>query len=65
MLAYILRRIGSMIPTLMAISIVQDRELNQALEVLAQTEAETIYLVDSFGALYSEQIQDLTRRYLR
>ncbi|MBN1342991.1 MAG: aldolase catalytic domain-containing protein [Phycisphaerae bacterium] len=49
---------------LMAISIVSDRELDQALEVLADTPAMAIYLVDSFGSLYSEQIQDLTRRYL-
>ena len=49
---------------LMAISTVQDRALDQALEVLAQTPVMAIYLVDSFGAFYSEQIQDLTRRYL-
>jgi 4-hydroxy 2-oxovalerate aldolase len=49
---------------LMAISTVQDRELDEALHVLAATPVDTIYLVDSFGALYSEQIQDLTRRYL-
>ncbi len=49
---------------LMAISKVQDREIDQALEVLAETSVMAIYLVDSFGSLYSEQIQDLTRRYL-
>jgi len=49
---------------LMAISTVSDRELDEALNVLAATPVDTIYLVDSFGALYSEQIQDLTRRYL-
>ncbi len=49
---------------LMAISVVSDRELDQALEVLADTPVMAIYLVDSFGSLYSEQIQDLTRRYL-
>ncbi len=49
---------------LMAISVVSDRELDQALEVLTETPISAIYLVDSFGSLYSEQIQDYTRRYL-
>ena len=50
---------------LMAISVVQDRELDEALEALAETEVGTIYLVDSFGSMYSEQIQALTRKYLK
>jgi len=50
---------------LMAVSTIQDRELDPALEVLAASEVGTIYLVDSFGALYSEQIQALTRKYLK
>ena len=49
---------------LMAISTVQERELDEALEDLSDTEVSTIYLVDSFGALYSEQIEYLTRKYL-
>jgi 4-hydroxy 2-oxovalerate aldolase len=49
---------------LMAISTVQERELDEALEDLAETDVRTIYLVDSFGALYSEQIEYLTRKYL-
>ena len=49
---------------LMAISTVQERELDVALEEMAETEASTIVLVDSFGALYSEQIEYLTRKYL-
>ncbi|MHB8521840.1 MAG: aldolase catalytic domain-containing protein [Limisphaerales bacterium] len=49
---------------LMAVSTVQERELDQALELLATSEAEAIYLVDSFGALYSEQIHYLVRKYL-
>ena len=49
---------------LMAISTVQERELDGALEELAQTEVSTIYLVDSFGALYGEQVEYLTRKYL-
>ncbi len=50
---------------LMAISIVQEKELDEALEMLAQTEVDVIYLVDSFGALYSEEIQDLTKKYIK
>jgi 4-hydroxy 2-oxovalerate aldolase len=49
---------------LMAISTVQEWELDQALDALARTEIEVMYLVDSFGALYSEQVQYLTRKYL-
>ena len=49
---------------LMAISVVQDRELQGALEALAESPVDTIYLVDSFGALYSEQIRDLTLIFL-
>jgi 4-hydroxy 2-oxovalerate aldolase len=49
---------------LMAISIVQERELREALGALAASEVETIYLVDSFGSLYSEQIRDLTLMFL-
>jgi len=50
---------------LMAISVVQARELEEALDILAKTPVSTIYLVDSYGVLYSEQIQDYTRRYLK
>ena len=49
---------------LMAISITRDTELFQALEVLAETPASTIVVVDSFGALYAEQIEMLVKKYL-
>ncbi len=49
---------------LMSISVVQDRELADALKVLAKSPVDTVYLVDSFGALYSEQIRDLTLIFL-
>ncbi|MBN2295344.1 MAG: aldolase catalytic domain-containing protein [Pirellulales bacterium] len=49
---------------LMAISITSDTELFQALEVLAETPASTIVVVDSFGALYCEQIEILVKKYL-
>ncbi len=41
---------------LMAVSTVPDRELDEGLEMLAKSEAKAIYVVDSFGALYSEQV---------
>ncbi|NIA20608.1 MAG: nucleoid-structuring protein H-NS [Anaerolineaceae bacterium] len=50
---------------IMAVSAVQERELAEALETLAHSEVGTIYLVDSFGSLYSEQIRDMTLNYLK
>ena len=50
---------------LMAISAVLDGELDAALEVMAGSEVSAIFLVDSWGVLYSEQIQSLTRKYLK
>jgi 4-hydroxy 2-oxovalerate aldolase len=49
---------------LMAVSTVPERELDEGLEMLAASEAKTIYVVDSFGALYSEQIHYLVKKYL-
>ncbi len=49
---------------LMAVSTVHEDDLNEALDVLAETEVDVIYLVDSFGALYTEEIQALARKYL-
>ncbi len=48
---------------LMAVSTVPDADLDQALEVLAQTPASTIVVVDSFGSLYAEQIELLVKKY--
>ena len=50
---------------LMAISIVQEVEIHQALEVFVDTPVSTIVVVDSFGALYREQIDNLVRTYLQ
>jgi 4-hydroxy 2-oxovalerate aldolase len=50
---------------LMAVSVVQEHELDEALQILARTPVSAIYLVDSFGALYSEQVRDLTLAYLK
>jgi 4-hydroxy 2-oxovalerate aldolase len=50
---------------LMAVSIAQEAEIQQALEVLAETPITTIVVVDSFGALYSEQIEMLVKKYMK
>ena len=47
----------------MAISAVQERELREALDELVKTPITALFLVDSFGALYSEQIRDLVCVY--
>ena len=50
---------------LMAISTVPEFELNKGLELIGKCkDADMLYLVDSFGSLYYEQIEDLMRRYL-
>ena len=49
---------------IMAVSTVKENELNEALTLLMKSEVDTIYLVDSFGALYSEQIHYFIRKYL-
>jgi 4-hydroxy 2-oxovalerate aldolase len=50
---------------LMAISVVPEHDMLEALDVLVRTPVSTIYLVDSFGALYSEQVRDLSLTYLK
>jgi 4-hydroxy 2-oxovalerate aldolase len=48
---------------IMAISAAQDAEIDQALEVIAQTPVSTVVVVDSFGALYHEQVALLVKKY--
>jgi len=48
---------------LMAVSTVKPRELEEALDDLAQSRVPVIYLVDSFGAFYSEDIDILAKKY--
>ncbi|MGB2630932.1 MAG: aldolase catalytic domain-containing protein [Candidatus Omnitrophota bacterium] len=51
---------------IMAISKALDNELDEALEQLEkQTRVLAVYIVDSFGALYSENIQYLVQKYKR
>jgi 4-hydroxy 2-oxovalerate aldolase len=49
---------------LMAASIVPESELDEGLEMFARSEAKAIYVVDSFGALYSEKVHHLVKKYL-
>jgi len=48
---------------LMAVSTVQERELNEGLELMAQSGTDAIYVVDSFGSLYSEQVHFFVKKY--
>ncbi|HQK92392.1 MAG TPA: aldolase catalytic domain-containing protein [Armatimonadota bacterium] len=49
---------------LMAVSAVHEDDLDAALRALVATPVQTIYLVDSFGSLYSEEIHALMRKYV-
>jgi len=50
---------------LMAVSKVLERDLDEALDDLSKSYVPVVYLVDSFGALYSEQIHFLTQKYFK
>ncbi len=49
---------------LMAVSTVGLRDLEEALDDLAKSRVPIIYLVDSFGAFYSEDIDILSQKYM-
>ncbi len=49
---------------IMAISKVREDELSKGLEILAESDVDVIYLVDSFGAFYPEQMRQLTDMYM-
>jgi len=48
---------------LMAVSTVQDWELEDALAALAASPVDVFYLVDSFGTLYREQVEALMAKF--
>ena len=50
---------------LMAVSVINDKDLADALEVIREQPIAALYCVDSFGALYSEQVRDLIQIYLK
>ena len=49
---------------LMAVSTVGLRDIEEALADLAKSQVPVIYLVDSFGAFYSEDIEHLSKKYM-
>lgn len=49
---------------IMAISNGQESDLKVALDILGQTSADVLYIVDSFGSLYPEQIARITDTYM-
>ena len=49
---------------LMAVSKVQKDDLKQALNIIAKSPADVIYIVDSFGNYYPEQIRELCEMYV-
>lgn len=49
---------------LMAVSTVGLRELDEALEDLSKSSVPIVYVVDSFGAFYSEDIEMLAKKYM-
>ena len=49
---------------LMALSTVNERELGEALDALAASPVGTVYVVDSFGSLSSEQVRESTNFFL-
>jgi len=50
---------------IMAISKSFDDELNEVLDTLSKTPVDVIYIADSFGSFYPEQINKLTEKYLK
>ena len=50
---------------LMAVSVVSEHDIVAALEIAAKSPAVGVYIVDSFGSLYSERVRELTSLYLK
>lgn len=49
---------------IMAASTIPERELDEGLEMLVESDTKAIYVVDSFGSLYSEKVHYLVKKYL-
>ena len=49
---------------IMAISKNNDEDIDAALELISQSPVDVIYIVDSYGSLYPEQIRRLSDKYL-
>ena len=50
---------------LMALSTVKEQEIDQVLEILAETPAQVLVVVDSYGSMYAEQVEILVKKYLK
>ena len=50
---------------LMAVSTVKEQEIDQVLDVMAETPAQTLVVVDSYGSMYAEQVEILVKKYLK
>ena len=48
---------------IMAVSTADSKDVEQALEMLGKSSVDVIYLVDSYGSLYPEQVRELTETY--
>ena len=49
---------------IMAISNAKEADIDQALEMVAKSSVDYIYIVDSYGSLYPEQIRDIADKYM-
>lgn len=49
---------------IMAISKANTADIEEALKLLAKSPIKAVYIVDSYGSLFPEQIQELTKMYL-
>lgn len=49
---------------IMAISKDQEKDIDIALEMLGKSNVDGVYIVDSYGSLYPEQIRSLTQKYV-
>ena len=50
---------------IMAVSTASEKDIDLALDMLGQSKASVIYLVDSYGSLYPEQIREFAKKYLK
>lgn len=50
---------------IMAISKSFDQELDEVLEAVSKSSVDVIYIADSFGSFYPEQIKKLTEKYMK
>lgn len=49
---------------IMAISHAKETDLDMALQMLSQSSVDGVYLVDSYGSLYPEQVRELADKYV-